>query len=171
MPVWPYTLATRIVHYGRYGSGGDEGRLAPLYIGYPTLVRGYDVNSFDAGECGPTTDGSCPVFDQLLGSRLLVGNLELRFPLIGAFGGRNPYGRVPIELFGFADTGVAWTGGDRLNLFGGSRAAGQRRRVSSVGGGARINVLGYAVLEIDYVRPLDRPGKHSPWQVNLAPGF
>jgi hypothetical protein len=35
----------------------------------------------------------------------------------------------------------------------------------------RINVLGFAVAEIDYVRPLDRPGRGWLWQFNLRPGF
>jgi hypothetical protein len=35
----------------------------------------------------------------------------------------------------------------------------------------RINLLGFAVAEIDYVRPLDRPGRGWLWQFNLRPGF
>ena len=54
MPVPFYTIAVRVMHYGRYGSGGEDARLVPLYIGYPDLVRGYDVNSFDARGCVPT---------------------------------------------------------------------------------------------------------------------
>jgi hypothetical protein len=30
---------------------------------------------------------------------------------------------------------------------------------------------GYAVVEIDYVRPLDRPQKGWFWQFSLRPGF
>ena len=52
MPAPFYTLAARVLHYGRYGSGGEDSRLYPLYIGYPSLVRGYDVNTLDASECG-----------------------------------------------------------------------------------------------------------------------
>src|SRR5262249_24382626 len=73
MPVSFYTFAGRIMHYGRYGSGGEDQRFFPLYIGYPTLVRGYDINSFDPSECVATASSSCPAFDRLLGSRLLVG--------------------------------------------------------------------------------------------------
>src|SRR5262249_46603931 len=86
MPVRPVTVAGRLMHSGRYGSGGEDTRLFPLFVGYPNLVRGYDINSFDAAECGTQTDGSCPVFDRLLGSRLLVGNLEVRAPLAALFG-------------------------------------------------------------------------------------
>src|SRR5262249_35245331 len=80
MPVRPVTLAGRLLHFGRYGSGGEDPRMTPLYIGYPTLVRGYDVNSFSASECG-NDPLVCPVFDQLVGSRVAVANLELRLPV------------------------------------------------------------------------------------------
>jgi hypothetical protein len=40
-----------------------------------------------------------------------------------------------------------------------------------VGGGLRFNVFGYAVIEVDYVKPLDRPNKGWIWQFNLSPGF
>ncbi len=74
MPVRPFTVAARLLHYGRYGSGGEDQRLQPLYLGYPGLVRGYTFGSFDASECKPPPNApdSCPVFDQLLGSRIAV---------------------------------------------------------------------------------------------------
>jgi Tol biopolymer transport system component len=173
MPVRPYTFALRLIHYGRYGSGGEDNRLQPLYIGYPNLVRGYDVNSFSASECGNGNGNACPVFDQLLGSRVAVANLELRVPPFGAFGGKGLYGPVPIELLGFADAGVAWSKGDsvKFDLSGADGSLTTRRPVRSVGVGARVNVFGYAILEVDYAKPLDRPLKNWVWLFNLSPGF
>ena len=46
-----------------------------------------------------------------------------------------------------------------------------RKWVRSVGAAARVNLMGFAVAEIDYVRPLDRPGRGWMWQFNLSPGF
>ena len=43
MPAPFYTIATRAMHYGLYGNGGEDQRLFPLFVGYPNLVRGYDV--------------------------------------------------------------------------------------------------------------------------------
>jgi Tol biopolymer transport system component len=166
MPVRPYTLAARVIHYGRYGNGAEDERFFPLFLGYPQLIRGYDYNSFSADECG-TTDGSCPVFDQLLGSRLILANAELRFPLFGAFGAKSFYGPIPIELVGFADAGIAWTRNEKAEFMSG----GTRKWVKSVGAGARINLFGYAVVEIDYVKPLDRPRKGWIWQFNFSPGW
>ncbi len=166
MPFRPYTFAFRGLYYGRYGADGEDPRLPVLYLGYPGLVRGYDPGSFQAGECGAQVTGACPAFDRLVGSRVAVGNAELRFPLWGALGGSNFYGPIPLELGLFADAGVAW--GARSSP---SFSRGDNRPVSSVGATARINLLGFAVAEIDYVRPLDRPGRGWLWQFNLQPGF
>jgi outer membrane protein assembly factor BamA len=166
MPVRPFTLALRGLYYGRYGRRGDDERLPTLYLGYPGLVRGYDSGSFQAGECGTQLDGSCPAFDRLIGSRLAIANAELRFPLWGAFGGDHFYGPLPIELAVFADAGVAGGRTTRPRF-----AGGDREPVVSVGAAARVNVFGFAVAEIDYVRPLDRPGRGWLWQFNLRPGF
>jgi Tol biopolymer transport system component len=166
MPVRPYTFALRGMYYGRYGSGAEDQLLPTLYLGYPGLVRGYDPGSFQAGECGTQVNGSCPAFDRLIGSRVAIANAELRFPLWGALGGDRFYGPLPIEMAIFSDAGVAWGRTNRLSISGGDR-----KPVSSVGAAARINVLGFAVAEIDYVRPLDRPGRGWLWQFNLMPGF
>jgi Tol biopolymer transport system component len=167
MPVRPITLAGRVIHYGRYGSGGEDERMTPLFLGYPSLVRGYDVNSFSAAECGDVR-GRCPVFDQLVGSRIGIANVELRVPLFGLFSRRNLYGPIPVELIGFSDFGVAWTASDKAEFLGGD---GTRRIVKSYGGGARINLLGFAVVEIDVVKPVDRPQKGWTWVFNFNPGF
>ena len=168
MPARPFTFAFRGLHYGRYGSGGEDDRISPLFIGYPNLVRGYDVGSFDARECGIDPNSSCPVFDQLLGSKILVGNAELRFPPFGAISRsrRNLYGPLPLELLFFGDTGVAWTEAENPTFL----SDGTRRFVSSVGAGARVNLFGYAIVEVDYVRPLDRD-KGWHWVFNFSPGF
>jgi hypothetical protein len=168
MPVKPYTFAFRGLYYARYGNEAEDFRLPTLYLGYPGLVRGYAQGSFETGECGLQPDGSCPTFDRLLGSRVAIFNAELRFPLWGALtGGRGSfYGPLPVEMAVFADSGVAW-GQSTSVLYGGN----QKEPVSSVGLAWRVNLMGFAVAEIDWVRPLDRPGRGWLWQFNLIPGF
>jgi len=166
MPVRPFTIAVRGIYYGRFGRSAEDPLLTSVFIGYPDLVRGYDYNSFDAAECGNTTDGSCPVFDKLVGSRMIVGNVELRFPPWGAFGGSNFYGPLPLELAVFMDAGAACGRSTPLRLTGPNSDL-----VRSAGIAARVNVLGFAVAEVDYVRPLDRPLRGWMWQFNLRPGF
>jgi len=168
MPVRLVTLAGRIMHFGRYGSGGEDPRMTQLYLGYPSLVRGYDVGSFSPSECGSSADGSCPVFDRLVGSRILLANAEIRVPLLAATPARkrNPYGPVPVEIGVFFDAGVAWDSKSKPKLFGG-----ERDMVKSVGAVARINLFGALIFEIDYAKPLDRPGKGAFFQFNFLAGF
>ena len=112
MPARFYTIAVRGMHYGRYGTGAEDSRLMPLFLGYPEFVRGYGVDSFSAGECG--TGSSCPTYDQLVGSRMLVGNIELRFPLLRPFGvSDRMYGPLPVEVAFFLDGGVTWNRGQK----------------------------------------------------------
>jgi Tol biopolymer transport system component len=166
MPKRPFTIALRGLYYGRFGSDAESPFLSPVFIGYPELVRGYDSNSFQASECGATTDGSCPVFDRLIGSRMLVANAELRAPLWGAFGGSGFYGPLPIEIGVFADAGAAWGQGGSLRVTGADR-----NLVRSVGALLRVNLMGFAIGQLDYARPLDRPGRGWIWQFTLRPGF
>jgi WD40 repeat protein len=171
MPFRPFTFAARLLHYGRYGSGGEDQRLQPLFLGYPGLVRGYGFGSFDASECqpGPGDDpNSCPVFDRLEGSRMVVGNAELRFPLLGVLGiGSGYYGAFPVEFALFGDGGLAWDTQHEPSVFG----SGSRDPVFSAGAALRVNLLGFAIGEVDLVRPFDRPGKGWVWQFQLQPGF
>jgi len=167
MPAPFYTLAFRVMHYGRYGSGSQDTRISPLYVGYPWLVRGYDVNSIGSDECIPTPAGSCELIDRLLGSRMLVGNVELRFPLLRPFGvTRNMYGPLPVEVALFADSGTAWNQGEQPSFNGGSRSA-----VSSAGVALRVSLLGFAVGEFDFARAFQRPGHGWTFGFNLMPGW
>ena len=166
MPFRPVTFAGRLLHYGRYGRDGEDTRMYPLYIGYPSLVRGYDVNNFDVEDCTPSPTSSCLEYDRLLGSRILVLNGEVRIPAVGLFTGNLDYGPVPVELFVFGDAGVAWTIADRPSF-----ANGTREWVKSAGFGARVNMFGFAIGEFNVVRALDRQSKRWQFVFNFRPGF
>jgi Tol biopolymer transport system component len=167
MPAPFYTIAVRGMHYGRYGSGGQDERLFPLFIGYPNLVRGYDVGTFDSSDCVPNASSSCPALDRMVGSRMLVGNLELRFPLLRPFGAsQRMYGPVPVEVALFTDGGVAWDRGEKPSFLGGTR-----KGVGSAGVALRVNLLGFAIGEFDFAHPFQRPGRGWVFQFNLSPGF
>src|SRR6266498_636822 len=167
MPVRPFTFTARVLHVGRYGRDAEDNRMYPLFIGYSSLVRGYDINSFQASECGNSTT-SCPVFDQLIGSKMLIGNVELRFPPFGLLGaGGGYYGVLPIEAGVFYDAGVAWTSAEGPQLFG----SGPRKLVRSAGVSFRLNLLGYAIGQMDVVHPFDRPQKNWLLRFSLTEGF
>jgi hypothetical protein len=165
MPKPPVTFALRGLHQGRYGTSAENERISPLYLGYNTLVRGYDIGTFTAADCTPAPGDSCPQSSRLIGSRILVGNVEVRAPLVGLVRGRLDYGGVPVDVFAFADTGVAWTRNTLPTTFGGTRDW-----VSSVGFGTRANVFGYMILELNVVRPLNRQ-RGWLFTFGLAPGF
>jgi Tol biopolymer transport system component len=168
MPVRPFTLAFRALHYGRYGRDAEDERLYPLFIGYETLVRGYDYYSF-----GYSDSSSSNAFDQnrLLGSKMLVGNAELRFPVFRVLGiGKGYYGFLPIDMVAFYDWGVAWTESDKPAFLGG-KGDHVRKPISSAGLGLRMNVFGYLVVGVNYVKPFDRPDKGWYFQFSFWPGF
>jgi hypothetical protein len=163
----PFTLAMRGMHYGRYGRDAEDTRMTPIFLGYSNIVRGYESASFTADECQGSTSGfACPLFEQLIGSRILVANLELRAPLIGLFRPSAMYGGVPVEVGVFADAGLAWDSTSKPTFAGGNRDW-----VKSVGATVRFNAFGFAIGELDYVRPLDRPERGWLWTFNFIPGF
>ncbi|HKE87429.1 MAG TPA: basic secretory protein-like protein [Vicinamibacterales bacterium] len=164
MPFQPFTIAARAVHVGRYGGDADSGRLSPLFVGFPTFVRGYDVYSFHAHDCDP---GACIQIDDLEGSRLLVANVEVRTPLVGMFKGRIDYGHVPVDLIGFYDTGIAWHGSNDEP----SSSFNDRPWVKSAGAGLRFNAFGFAVFEMSAVHAFDRPRDKWQFLFALQPGF
>ncbi len=167
MPVRPYTIALRGMYYGRLGDDAEDQMLPALYLGYPGLVRGYDQYSFESSECvGGSTVGSCPAYDRLIGSRVAIANAEVRFPIWGAFGGNQFYGPLPIEGAFFADAGIAW--GQSLRA---GTLPGDHEPVVSIGAAVRVNIFNFAVAEIDFVKPLDRPTRGWMWQFQFRPGF
>ncbi|HET7583756.1 MAG TPA: hypothetical protein VFK13_02555 [Gemmatimonadaceae bacterium] len=169
----PFTFAIRGLHYGRYGGGADDPRLAPLFVGDPQLVRGYSQGSFDVSECtaSATTSQSCPEFDRLIGSRVAVANFELRLPLFGT----SQYGVfttriLPVEIAPFVDAGLAWSAGDSPQLRF-DRNTADRVPVVSAGIATRLNVFGIAIAEIFWAHPFQRPQKSGVWGLEIAPGW
>ena len=175
----PFTFAVRFLHYGRYGGdadGLDENGiqiLSPLFLGQEPFIRGYDRESFTGAECQPTEDSpfACPAFDRLVGSRIALANLEFRVPLLGfeQYGLLNfPF--LPTEVSPFLDMGLAWSNGDEID-FSFQRNSLERVPVFSAGMSARVNLLGFAVLEAYYAYPFQRPDKGWHWGFQLYPGW
>jgi hypothetical protein len=167
MPKRPITVAVRALHYGRYGADSEDPRLVQLYAGYPELVHGYGFGSFTPADCyfvGAVYQ--CTAADNLIGSRMLVGNLEVRAPLLGLFRGDLQYGQVPVEVAAFADAGVTWTRLDLPTFLGGDRSV-----LRSVGGAVRVNIFGFLPLELSAAKPLDRLYHSWQWQLGIRTGF
>ncbi|MDB4908961.1 MAG: peptidase dipeptidylpeptidase domain protein [Gemmatimonadetes bacterium] len=191
----PVTFAIRGMHYGRYGKDADNyNQLSPIYVGEETLIRGYGYGSIDVTECqtGGASSTTCPVFDRMLGSRIGVFNAEMRIPLFGT----GEFGLIdfpvfPTEISPFFDAGIAYTGdqppslrwstspSDATPASCASRNAAaaqflncvERVPVFSTGVSARINVLGYMVVEAYVAHPFQRPKKNWVFGFQLAPGW
>ncbi|MGQ0562338.1 MAG: peptidase S9 [Gemmatimonadota bacterium] len=185
----PISFAFRGMHYGRYGRDGDNERLTPLFLGYETFVRGYSVESFEASECSRPTrltgTTECPEFERLVGSRLAVANFEIRIPLFGVPGlGLINMPFLPTEIAPFFDAGLAWWGSDaQITLANGTTVRRERPRLAfdrdtpsrvpvfSTGVSARMNILGYLILEAYYAYPFQRREKGGHFGFNIAPGW
>ncbi len=167
----PLTLAMRAMHVGRYGKNSDDRRLE-IFLGYPTLIRGYEQGSMSASECSEATATSyCPEFTRLIGSRVAVVNAEIRIPLFGSeqLGIFNvPF--LPTELSLFTDAGAAWTGSESVD-FRFERSSPNRIPVVSSGASARFNLFGYTVVEVYYAHPFQRPMKSGVFGFQLSPGW
>ena len=164
----PVTFAVRGMHFGRYGEDAESNRLSRLYLGSGSLVRGYESYTFDASECG--TGAACPVFDRLVGSKLVAGSLEIRAPLLGT----PEFGLIsasflPTEIFGFADIGAAWRDGEDVTWKWDTETS-ERVPVMSAGLGLRI-LLSYIPLEVYVAKPFHRPGEDLVYGFNIVPGW
>lgn len=161
MPVRPFTIAARLMHLGQYGADADDPRLLPTFVGSRYFVRGYGWGSI---KCHWDETGTCTGFEELLGTRVAVANLELRAPLVGLLSGELRYGPIPTEIFAFADAGMTWY---RPRSVAGE---GGRRLVRSVGAGVRLNAAGLP-FEVSAIRALDAPARGWSFDISFRPGF
>jgi hypothetical protein len=162
MPARPYTIAYRVVHLGQYGRDADDPRVLPTFLGSRYFLRGYGWGSI---RCQANENGDCGGYDELLGTRLLAANVEVRAPLLGLHTRDLTYGPVPAEAFVFADGGLVWS---RAREFSAARAG--RRLVRSFGAGVRLNAFGIP-LEVAAVRATDPPSRGWSFGISFRPAF
>ena len=167
------TVATRA--YASVSVGPDETQFMK-YIARPDFVRGYDRNNALFLSCpiiGAST-WNCSA-TQLLGSRVAVANIELRFPLVRRLElGILPLALPPLEGLFFFDAGMAWSKGQKVfaSKPENYEAASHRYPLRSYGMGLRLNLFNYALLRWDYAVPLDQQGaKRGFWTWSLWPSF
>jgi outer membrane protein assembly factor BamA len=142
----------RVMQVGRYGSDANDPRLLPLAWTMRDIVRGY-------GDVGPVTGSTT----YLSATRLLVGNLELRFPIPGVFSRHARWNTLPIEGLIFSDAGRFWIPDPSSSRTSASY-------LHSVGAGVRLVAAG-VVFELDAVKPLDQFGQGWAFTFNFRPGF
>jgi hypothetical protein len=162
MPIRPFTIALRIQHVGRYGRDAADPRLLPFVWFLQDIVRGYDGRMLPAQGCDVSANEPCDTIDATTTRKLIGANIEMRFPLVGAFRRNTSYGRIPLEGVVFSDAGAFWTGG--------ASTPAARTIVRSAGVGLRLNAGGF-VFEFDAARPLHTPAPGWRLSVNFRPGF
>lgn len=180
----PFTFAVQGLHFARHGADAEPSDargiesllIRNIYLGHPSLVRGYNgVYNDCVGSQDLTAverQRSCDVLNQMFGSRIGVAKAELRFPLIRQLVVGTGIGLPPIEGIAFADAGVAWGRGQTPSFFERGILPDQTRRglITSAGVGARVNLFGYFILEVDYLRAFELQ-RGWRWNFALQPGF
>lgn len=177
--VKPVTFAARVYSYMRVGEDSD--RLYNIYIGYPYMVRGFESNSF-----GPDSKIG---YNDLSGSRMVVGNFEVRLPFTGPEQlAVLPSGFLFSDLNFFLDGGLAWrsnstikwnkTDEDRISetvngVTYSSYDPSVTMPVFSAGVSLRVNLFGAMILEPYYAIQLNNPTreKFGTFGLNFAPGW
>lgn len=163
--VKPITLAVRGLGYLRAEKYVENAFSVqyPLFASSSYFVRGYDRNVFSTEED--------PYFLQrTIGSKLLVGNFEVRLPFTGPR-------RLSViksnflisDLNLFFDAGLAFYEFDELK----KSSANYHEPIFSTGASLRVNLFGYLVLEPYLALPLTAPKSERTWRfgLNFIPGW
>ncbi|NBC09533.1 MAG: hypothetical protein GVY26_20265 [Bacteroidetes bacterium] len=176
-----FGLAFRALHYGRYGRGAED--IFPLFVGSSWFVRGYNNNS-----ASQILNQNGRSIDELFGSKMAVGNFEVRIPFTGPKRlALFKSGILFTELTLFADAGVAWYDFDQFNgpiyrrdsdgniLTNPTTGEQLKERLGaspifSTGVSARVNLFGALIVEPFYAFPLQSDATGS-FGLNLVPAW
>ncbi len=171
----PVSFAFKITHYNRFGRDAeltyqDGGVLPPLYLGYDFFVRGYSYSALYDNMLA--TNGQSLWYTDLLGSKMLVGNFEVRLPFTGPE-------RLAVVKSGvffsdlnfFVDAGLIWNSGDKITLQKQDDRS-SRYPIFSTGISSRINLFGQIIIQPYLAFPLTlSTGTKGYFGLNFYPGF
>ncbi len=172
--VKPVSFAFKFAHYNRFGRDAnrayeDGGILPPLYLGYDYFVRGYSYDAlFDSMAA---TNGQSIWYNDLIGSKMLVANFEIRLP----FTGPERLAAIKSSVFFsdlnlFFDGGLIWNSGDEI-VWTRPDDRSARAPIFSTGLSARINLFGQIIIQPYYAVPLSLATKKGYFGLNFYPGF
>ncbi len=157
----PFSFAIRLMEDGRWLGDADSSSLYDMYLGDPSLVRGYEYYSMVANE--GAGGANVPQINRLFGSKVAVAKAEIRLPVLGNGDvGLLSFPWLPLTLVGFFDAGAAWTDSS-YPLLTWSTDPSPRIPVFSAGAAVRFNLLGAAVVEIYFAWPFQRPLVSGSW--------
>lgn len=160
----PFTFAVRGLAYVRTGDESTSFSLQyPLVAGNPFFVRGYDREVYNAPE------DSVFIF-RTIGSKMLVGNFEIRLPFTGPRALSLIKSNFLItDLNLFFDAGLSLFELEDLE----KDAYIQHIPILSTGVSMRVNLFGYMVIEPYFAIPLSAPESQRNWRfgLNFIPGW
>ena len=168
----PVGFAFRAYHNGRYGRDSETREVYPYFLGYPWLIRGYEDISF-YGDMENSPNSYYFNISNLVGSKILVTNFEIRVP----FTGPDNLALIKSKIFYtdfnlFFDGGLAWSKGDKVRLSWKPLNLTERIPVFSAGASLRINLFGALVVEPYYAFPFQNKGyRAGVFGVNFLPGW
>lgn len=170
--VKPFSLAFRLYHYGRYGSGASSELVSPIYLGYPWLVRGYEkMSNYD----DPSLQAGAFNVSRLSGEKAFVANAEFRIPLSGPERLSLIKSRWFLtDLNLFFDGGLAWSRGQKVIFDWTPTNVTLEKRYPfySTGISIRVNVLGALIVEPYWAFPLQNGGfRNRVFGINFVPGW
>jgi len=174
----PIILAARALYTGRRGPDANRQR---FFLGSTDLVRGRTSGSYYRYECTANTSivnnslTGCYPLDQMVGTEIAVGNLELRFPLVNSYYGIGPKGLPYVDGVAWIDYGVAWNDFNTVAFTVNpddtpAQKLLTRTPVTTLGFGARMNLFGYMILRADFAYPQGR-GIPAYWTISIGPPF
>ena len=167
--VKPVSLAFRAMSYMRFENNVNS--VYPIYIGQMGMVRGY---SFGLGS-NPVLN-NLRYLDHMLGSKILMGNFEIRLPFTGIERLALIKSRYFLsDLALFADIGVAFDefshfkDGEPININGITENI-KPKIAKSVGISLRVNLFGALIIEPYLAYPIEEKSKFV-FGLNFMPGF
>jgi len=173
--VKPVTFAFKASHYNRFGPDAEKnyynngGVLPPLYLGYDYFVRGYSYEAmYESAMVDPNSLG----YNQLMGSKMLLANFEVRLPFTGPKRlAVIKSGMFFTDINFFVDAGLIWDSGNTLSLKKDTDRS-VRYPIYSTGLSARINLFGQIIIQPYYAFPLSlKTGNRGYFGLNFYPGF
>lgn len=173
----PVTLAVRGMAYGRFGGNSNaiengSYRVQPLFVAQPWFVRGYPYDLLYNQERD--------LIEASAGSKILVGNFEVRLPFTGPRQLSLINSNFLItDLNLFFDAGLGFFTENDLKKQpvdpdpnDGSDPI-RHKPLLSAGISLRVNLFGALVLEPYFALPLTVPKERREWQwgLNFIPGW
>ncbi len=171
----PVSFAFKVQHLNRFGpdaekSYEDGGVLPPLYLGYDFFLRGY---TFDALYDSSLRDPNSPWYNDLMGSKMLLTNFEIRLPFTGPERlALIKSGVFFTDLNFFVDAGLIWYKDNKISLKKDPNDRNVRYPLVSTGLSTRINLFGQIIIQPYYAIPLSlSTGGKGYFGINFYPGF